>query len=199
MDHLFHGTKPSSMPHDIELNRKIHSPETMIRELSSVDYVRKCRGNIRIIETKIASYRLAKKKKWLQMFFDGKIMRQASMISLSVAISEEGSPYLMLIFLSCSHHSMDETSEGTVPNIESILKEEKTHLERWRVSFKTLFPGVDRDTPLASNLTLTNENNVSPVTDTYNPENKARELLDTRIGDVYKKLMTCVALIFTLI
>ena len=61
------------------------------------------------------------------------------MSSLSVDVSEASSPDLMTMLLSCSHLSMDETPEGTVSNIASILEEEKMHLERWRVSFETLF------------------------------------------------------------
>ena len=41
--------------------------------------------------------------------------------------------------------------------------------------------------PPASDLSLTSTKNATPTTDDYNPENKARELLDTRIGDVCEK------------
>ena len=69
MDLLFHGTTPSAVPCVIELSGEIHSPVTVIKELPSVDYVRKFRHGIRTIATTIAttiaSYRLAKNNKSL--------------------------------------------------------------------------------------------------------------------------------------
>ena len=68
IDLLFHLTKPSAMPHVIELSSKMCSSATVIKELPSVDYLRKHRGRTRTIVTTIASYRLGKNKKWLQLF-----------------------------------------------------------------------------------------------------------------------------------
>ena len=38
-------------------------------------------------------------------------------------------------------------------------------LKRWKVSFETLFPGVDHDMPHAYNLVLTNAKSTSPTID----------------------------------
>ena len=61
------------------------------------------------------------------------------------------------------------------------------HIERLRVSFEPLFPRVDHAILPASDLMLKIAKNDVPTTDNCNPTDKARELLDTRIGDVCKK------------
>ena len=91
------------------------------------------------------------------------------------------------MILSYCYLSLDETSEGTVSNIESTLEERQMDVEIWRVSFETFFMGVCHDTPPTSNLKITNAKNAVPATDNCNPENKARELLDARIGNICKK------------
>ena len=87
------------------------------------------------------------------------------MTQLSVAISEVGIPDLMSILLSYSYLSLDEMLEGTVSNIESTLEEGKMNVKKWRVSFETLFPGVDNNIPPASDLTLANAKNAVPTVD----------------------------------
>ena len=108
------------------------------------------------------------------------------MTCLSVAIDEDGSLDLTLMLLSWSYPSLDEKLEGTTSNIQSMVEEGKTYLERWRVSFETLFPGVKHDVPRTSDLVLAHANNATPTADNFNQEIKARELLDARIGDFCK-------------
>ena len=65
---LFNGTKASAVLQTIALTGKNNSSATVIKELPSVDYVRKCSRGIKVIATTIASCVLVKNNNLLKLF-----------------------------------------------------------------------------------------------------------------------------------
>ena len=109
LEMLVHGAPPSSIPPSIVSHITITNPGMEIKEIPCVSYVRKCRSILRIIGETLASYRLAKAKKWQQLFTDGTSRRQTAIQNLIIGIEEDS--VLKNIVLSSSIILVGESSE----------------------------------------------------------------------------------------
>jgi hypothetical protein len=89
LEQLLNGTLPSSVNSNIISFLCCFSPTTVIKELPSIWTT--CRGRtvlLVVVET-LATYRLAKAKRWGQMFTDGSGRRQIALQDLALSIEED--------------------------------------------------------------------------------------------------------------
>ena len=80
-----------------------------VSELPTVDFIRKLRGNIRIIGECLASYIIANSDRWRQLRYDGTTKRQVALTSLITNAMEDEK--LTPAVMSYSHVTIGESSE----------------------------------------------------------------------------------------
>jgi hypothetical protein len=89
LEQLVNGTPPSSVNSNIISFLRCFSPTTVIKELPSIWTIRcRCTVLLVVVET-LATYRLAKAKRWGQMFTDGSGRRQIALQDLALSIEED--------------------------------------------------------------------------------------------------------------
>ena len=89
LEQLVNGTPPSSVNSNIISFLCCFSPTTVIKELPSIWTI--CRGRtvLLVVVQTLATYRLAKAKRWGQMFTDGSGRRQIALQDLALSIEED--------------------------------------------------------------------------------------------------------------
>ena len=83
MEQLVNGTPPTSVNANILSFVRCFSPMTIIKELPSIWTIRRGRTVLFIVVETLATYRLAKAKRWGQMFTDGSGRWQIAMQDLA--------------------------------------------------------------------------------------------------------------------
>ena len=151
---LVNGTLPSAVCKNLESTCRLTCPNVEIKELPSIDYVRKCRGNIRIMTEACAAYILAKNKDWKQIFIDATSRRQTSMTSMSAGIMKDN--LLKPIMLTCSKVGMGETSKDTVDIFNETLEDGKEHITKLKKTCEREHPEFEHDIPSEESLSLIN-------------------------------------------
>ena len=126
---LVNGTPPSSIPANILSHVAIMNPNTTVKEVPSVSWIRRCRTILRIIGETLASYRLAKAEDWKQLFTDGTSRRQSAIQNLIIGIKEDN--ILQNIALSSSIILKGETSEEQFNAISAMIDRGGDRLKRW--------------------------------------------------------------------
>ena len=89
MEQLVNGTPPTSVNANILSFVRCFSPMTIIKELPSIWTIRRGRTVLLVVVETLATYRLAKAKRWGQMFTDGSGRRQIAMQDLALSIEED--------------------------------------------------------------------------------------------------------------
>ena len=89
LEQLVNGTPPSSVNANIVSFLRCFSPTTVIKELPSIWTIRRGRTVLLVVVETLATYRLAKAKRWGQMFTDGSGRRQIAMQDLALSIEED--------------------------------------------------------------------------------------------------------------
>ena len=67
----------------------LQPPTTVIKELPSIWTIRRGRTVLLVVVETLATYRLAKAKRWGQMFTDGSGRRQIALQDLALSIEED--------------------------------------------------------------------------------------------------------------
>ena len=117
---LVNGPAPSAVCKNLESTCRSICPNVAIEELPSVDHVRKCRGNIRIITKANAACMLAKNPDWKQMFTDATSRRQTSMTAAAAGTMQHN--VLRPITLQCAKVGLGETSKDAVDVFNEMLE-----------------------------------------------------------------------------
>lgn len=86
---IVNGTPPSAINNNIVAMIETFSPSTVIRELPSIWTIRRARTVLLVIVQTLAVYRIAKAKKWEQLFTDGTSRRQVAFQDLIISIEED--------------------------------------------------------------------------------------------------------------
>ncbi len=89
LEQLVNGTPPSSVNSNIISFLCCFSPTTVIKELPSIWTIRRGRTVLLVVVETLATYRLAKAKRWGQMFTDGSGRRQIALQDLALSIEED--------------------------------------------------------------------------------------------------------------
>jgi hypothetical protein len=89
LEQLVNGTPPSSVNSNIISFLRCFSPTTVIKELPSIWTIRRGRTVLLVVVETLATYRLAKAKRWGQMFTDGSGRRQIALQDLALSIEED--------------------------------------------------------------------------------------------------------------
>jgi len=89
LEQLVNGTPPSSVNSNIISFLHCFSPTTVIKELPSIWTIRRGRTVLVVVVETLATYRLAKAKRWGQMFTDGSGRRQIALQDLALSIEED--------------------------------------------------------------------------------------------------------------
>lgn len=89
IEQIVNGTPPSSINANIVTFIRKLSPSIVIRELPSIWTIRRARTVLLAIVQTLATYRIAKAKKWEQMFTDGTSRKQVSFQDLIITIEED--------------------------------------------------------------------------------------------------------------
>jgi len=89
LEQLVNGTPPSSVNSNIVSFLRCFSPTTVIKELPSIWTIRRGRTVLLVVVETLATYRLAKAKRWGQMFTDGSGRRQIALQDLALSIEED--------------------------------------------------------------------------------------------------------------
>jgi len=89
LEQLINGTPPSSVNSNILSFLRCFSPKTVIKELPSIWTIRRGRTVLLVVVETLATYRLAKAKRWGQMFTDGSGRRQIALQDLALSIEED--------------------------------------------------------------------------------------------------------------
>jgi hypothetical protein len=89
LEQLVNGTPPTSINANIITIIRAFSPTTIIREQPSIWTIRRGRSVLLVIVETLAVYRLAKAKRWGQMFTDGSGRRQVAMQDLALSIEND--------------------------------------------------------------------------------------------------------------
>ena len=89
IEQLVNGTPPSSVNSNIVSLIRTFSPTTKISELPSIWTIRRARTVLLVIVQTLAVYRIAKAKKWEQLFTDGTSRRQVSFQDLIISVEED--------------------------------------------------------------------------------------------------------------
>ena len=172
---LVNGTLPSAFCNNLESTCRLTCPNVEIKELPSIDYVRKCRGNIRIMTEACAAYILAKNKDWKQIFIDATSRRQTSMTSISAGTMKDN--LLKPIMLTCSKVGLGETSEDAVDIFNETLEDGKEHVTELKKTCEREYPEFEHDIPSEESLSLINCEGSAFTNDTCNHAYKSRRLL----------------------
>lgn len=89
MEQLINGTPPSSVNENIFAMLKTFSPSIEIKELPSIWTIRRARTVLLVIVQVLATYRIGKANKWVQLFTDGTSRRQNAFQDLIISIEED--------------------------------------------------------------------------------------------------------------
>jgi hypothetical protein len=89
LEQLVNGTPPSAVNSNIVSFLRCFSPMTVIKELPSIWTIRRGRTVLLTVVETLATYRLAKAKRWGQMFTDGSGRRQIALQDLALSIEED--------------------------------------------------------------------------------------------------------------
>jgi hypothetical protein len=86
MEQLINGTPPSSVNENIFAMLKTFSPSIEIKELRTI---RRARTVLLVIVQVLATYRIGKANKWVQLFTDGTSRHQNAFQDLIISIEED--------------------------------------------------------------------------------------------------------------
>ena len=121
------------------------NPNTTVKVVPSVSWIRRCRTILRIIGETLASYRLAKAEDWKQLFTDGTSRRQSAIQNLIIGIKEDN--MLQNIVLSSSIILKGETSEEQFNAISTMIDRGGNRLKRWIEVCKKEYPFYKHSIP----------------------------------------------------
>ena len=89
MEQLIHATTPSSVNANIVAMLKTFSPSIEIKELPSIWTICRARTVLLVIVQVLATYRIGKANKWVQLFTDGTSPHQNAFQDLIISIEED--------------------------------------------------------------------------------------------------------------
>ena len=89
LEQLVNGMPPSAVNSNIVSFLRCFSPMTVIKELPSIWTIRRGRTVLLTVVETLATYWLAKEKRWGQMFTDGSGRRQIVLQDLALSIGED--------------------------------------------------------------------------------------------------------------
>ena len=121
-DMLVNGTPPQAIRKNIQTSSAAFTGKEA-ESVPSVNFIRRCRVIVQIMNETLAALRLGKATSWHQLFTDGTSRRQISFQNLVIALMEDGN--LDPVIVSSCMVVKDETSDNQV---KSILDTVSTNL-----------------------------------------------------------------------
>ena len=89
LEQLVNGTPPTSINSNIVMFIQRFLPKTVIKEQPSIWTIRRGRTVLLVVVQTLAAYRLAKAKRWGQLFTDGTGRRQIAFQDLALSIEND--------------------------------------------------------------------------------------------------------------
>ena len=139
LEQLHNCTKPSAIPLNIESQARLlmSNKDIIVKELPSLQYFRRFRGELRIIGEIMAVYRLSKQPKWYQLLTDSTTRQQVHLSSLFISTKEDNE--LQALVLTSAHIGIRETSKEEVSSILQIITNAKLRLQQWIEFIKNIY------------------------------------------------------------
>ena len=187
LESLVNGTPPSSVPANIISHVAIMNPEIKVKEVPSINFVRKCRTILRIVGETLAAYRLGKANDWQQLFSDGTSRRQSAIQNLIIGIKEDSK--LRNIALSSSLILKGESSEEQFEAIAAMIARGGERLKRWADVCETKYPSYEHDIPKDICMNIGKLSRGGLITsDTCNAARKTRRIIVSKISEAATEL-----------
>ena len=125
---LTNGAPPSAVCKNIEIVMRMLCPNVACIELPNINYVRRCRGIIRIVTETLSACEAGLDIEWTQTFKDETQRKTAPLTTFSALVRRNR--VLKPLVLSCSEIGIGSTSEDTVDSIKRMLSNGREYLGR---------------------------------------------------------------------
>jgi len=180
---LVNRTASLAVSKNLESICKLVCPNITIKELPSLDWVRKYRGSMRIMTKAHVTLLLAKDREWKQVWYDSTSRRQVLMTTFAASVKQNNK--IWSIILQVAKVGLGESSEDTVTAFKEILEDSREYIEELTKTCQEYFADFEHNLPSKENLSIDNGKEAAYATDTYNQVYYSRRLL---IGEVNEAL-----------
>ena len=185
MEQLVNGTPPTSIPANLVSDAAYLVP-FMDVHVPGVPFVRRMRGELRILTETLAAYRIAKAVNWRQLFTDGTSRRQTALLTAIIAVDGPDGTLLPIVMRG-AFVATGESSEQQVADIlEKVIARGANKLKQLREVFEELFPAVQHDIPDGSQMDIAKLSGGAVTSDNCNGAMKVKRLLVVAVQDAVK-------------